>query len=105
MWTQGIIELSKNLKFDFVSNKYVNYNSNKHAEEISCDKARQFKTSENLNKNHEKFLLHDEKVRTLAVSIYKIPILLLANQNQAEENQSSEISETHSKSSTYSKGY
>ena len=88
MWTQGIIELSTNLKFDFVSNKYVNYNYNKHAQEISCDKASQFKTSENLNKNHEKFLLHGEKVRTLAVSIWKIPILLLANQNQSSERKS-----------------
>ena len=44
----------KGLKFEFVNNKYVNYNSDKHAEEISCDKARQFKTSENLNKNHGK---------------------------------------------------
>ena len=66
----------------------MNYNSNKHAEEISCDKASQFKISENLNKNHEKFLLHDEKVRTLAVSIYKIPILLLANQNQSSGRKS-----------------
>ena len=66
----------------------MNYNSNKHGEEISCDKASQFKTSENLNKNHEKFLVHDEKVRTLAVSIYKIPIILLANQNQSSRRKS-----------------